>query len=90
VNTRVLARLVGLLFLALPLTLFGQAGIEYALKTGSSVAAPGGSAIAGCPVDSALLSCLGHAYPRAAIVGGIVVLSLILRWLAGSAAFRAR
>jgi hypothetical protein len=89
-----LARFTALPLFAFPLTLLGQAAIEYGLKTagalpgnGSSV---GGNAIAGCQMDSALLTCLSHSYPRAAILTGVVICLLILRWLAGATAYRAR
>lgn len=85
-----MVRLGAISFLALPLKLFGQAAIEYALKTGSSLPTVERSIIAGCPTDSTLLTCLGHAYPRAAILGGAVILFLLLLWVGGSGVFRTR
>lgn len=76
-------RFVVVPLLVLPVVLRGQAAVEYALKSaGSAAAAGGGSAIAGCQVNSTLLSCLGHSYPRTAILIGVVIGLLILRWLA--------
>jgi hypothetical protein len=75
--------------LAVPGVLRAQAAVEYALKSaGSAVAASGGSAIAGCKVDSTLLSCISHSYPRTTIVAVVVATLLFLRWLAGGARFR--
>jgi hypothetical protein len=85
-----MVRLGVLSFFAFPLTLFGQAAIEYAMKTGTSLPTGERTAIAGCQVDSALLTCLGHAHPRGAILGGAVLLFLLVRWLGGSGAFRTR
>jgi lambda repressor-like predicted transcriptional regulator len=78
-----LLRFVVAPLLAIPVVLRGQAAVEYALKSAGSAMAPsGGSAIAGCKVDSTLLSCLGHSYPRTTILIGVVIGLLILRWLA--------
>jgi hypothetical protein len=90
-----LVRFVALPLFASPLTLLGQAGIEYALKSAGSLLANGGSvngssAIAGCQVGPALLTCLSDSYPRAAILTGAVICLLFVRWLAGSIAYRAR
>jgi hypothetical protein len=84
-----LLRFVVLPLLAVPGVLRAQAAVEYALKSaGSAVAASGGSAIAGCKVDSTLPSCLSHAYPRTTMVVVVVAALLFLRWLAGGARFR--
>jgi hypothetical protein len=89
-----LVRFVALTLFASPLTLLGQAAFEYALKSGAlspnGGSVNGSSAIAGCQVDSALLTCLSHSYPRAAILTGAVICLLFVRWLAGSIAYRAR
>jgi hypothetical protein len=80
----------------LPGVLRAQAMVEYGLKAaGSVMGASGGSggsavAVAGCKVDSALLSCIGHAYPRTAVVAAVVICLLIVRWLALNAGYRAR
>ena len=67
---------------AFPTVLRGQAAVEYALKSaGSAIEAGGASAIAGCAVNSALLSCLSHAYPRTAILVAVAGCLLIGRWL---------
>jgi hypothetical protein len=78
-----LFRCMALLLCAIPVTLFAQAAVEYALKSGGSVLpASAGSAIAGCNVDSAVLTCLSHSYPRASILTAVVIGLLIVRWLA--------
>jgi hypothetical protein len=77
--------------LASPLTLPGQAAVEYALRSANSVSLDSSATIAGCPVDSALLTCLNHAYPRATLlVAGAAIFFIIVRWLTGSASYRAR
>jgi hypothetical protein len=82
-------RFVALPFVAVPGILRAQAAVEYALKSaGSAVAASGGSAVAGCKVDSALLSCLSHSYPRTTIPVAVVICLLIVRWLAVHAEYR--
>jgi hypothetical protein len=59
-----------------------QAAAEYALKSaGSAVAGNGGSAIAGCRVDSTLLPCLSRSYPRATTMTAVVISVLFWRWL---------
>jgi hypothetical protein len=93
-QTNVLFRLpwfVALPLLTSPLNVMGQAGLEYALKGGAALPGVGemGSAIAGCHVDSALLTCLTDSYPRAAIVVGIVVGLLAMRALFGNMVFKA-
>jgi hypothetical protein len=86
-----LVRFVALPLFASPLTLLGQAGIEYALKSAGAVSISVGSAvIAGCQVDSALLTCLNHYYPRTVIVSAAVIFVLVVRWLTGMIEHRAR
>jgi hypothetical protein len=76
--------------LALPIVLRAQAAVEYALKSGgSAVAGSGVSAIAGCRVDPALLSCLSHSYPRTMTVIAVVICLLIVRWSASRSRYRA-
>ena len=57
----------------------GQAAVEYALKSsGSAVSASGADATIGvCRVDSTLLTCLSHSYPKTTIIV-IVLLALML------------
>ena len=75
----------------LPIGLFAQAIVEYALKSASSTLSQAtGYGIAGCYVDSALFTCLGRQYPRTAILVVGVLGLLILSWLAGLARNRAR
>jgi hypothetical protein len=85
------SRFVPLPIFALPITLFGQAAVEYALKSAqSAVNAGGNSVIAGCRVDSTLLTCLRHSYPRTTLLTVIVICLLILRWLASYTGYRTR
>jgi glucose uptake protein GlcU len=59
---------------------YGQAAVEYALKSsGSAVSASGAPAtIGGCLVDAKLLTCLNHSYPKTTvIVIGLVALMVI-------------
>jgi hypothetical protein len=85
-----LLRFVVLPLLAVPGVLRAQAAVEYALKSaGSAGAASGASAIAGCKVDSALLSCLSHSYPRTTTVVAVLICLMIVRWLAIHARYRA-
>ncbi len=85
-----LLRFVLLPLLAVPVVLRAQAAVEYAVKSaGGAVAASGGSGIAGCKVDSALLSCLSHFYPRTMMLAAVVICLLIVRWLAGHTGYRA-
>src|SRR3954452_16118380 len=85
------ARQAASLLIALPLTLPGQAGLEYALKSGGAISpAPGGhSVIAGCQVGSALLPCLSHSYPGATIRTGAILAVIAVYWVAGSSGYRA-
>ena len=80
-----------MVMVALPIGLFPQALVEYALKSGSSVLSHvAGSGIAGCKVDSALLACLGRTYPWVAILVVGVICLLIARWLSGITRHNAR
>ena len=87
-----LLQFVALPFFTLPVNLLAQAALEYGLTSaGSAVAAGGGSAmIAGCRVDSALLTCLNHFYPGTTILIMVAVCLIIIRWLAGRARYRTR
>ena len=86
-----LLRFLAVYLLAIPITLAAQAAVEYALKSGGSVAAAsvGSATVAGCRLDSALPACLSRAYPQATIVVVVVVCLLIMRWLAGFTGKRA-
>lgn len=85
-----LLRFVVLPLFGLPIVIRAQAAVEYALKSGgSAVAGSGGSSLAGCEVDAALLSCLGHSHPRAMIIVAVVIFLLIVRWLASRSGYRA-
>jgi hypothetical protein len=71
-----LLRFAALYLFALPIALLAQAAVEYALKSAGSVSASGGNAtVAGCRMDSALLTCISHAYPQTTIL--IVVVCLL-------------
>ena len=75
---------------ALPITLLAQGAVEYALKSAGSTAAVSNNAtVAGCRMDSAVLTCLSHVYPQTTILIVVVVCLLIVRWLAGHARYRA-
>ena len=85
-----LVRFAALYLFALPMTLLAQAAVEYALKSAESATGVSGNAtLAGCRMDSALLTCLRHAYPQTTILIVVVVCLLIVRWLAGHARYRA-
>jgi hypothetical protein len=74
-----------------PINLAAQAAAEYGLKsTGSVISSSTAPAIAGCRVDSNLISCLSNSYPRTSIVLAIAVGILILRWLLVQAGYRTR
>ena len=62
---------------------YGQAAVEYALKSsGSAVPASGaGAIIGGCRVDSTLLTCLSHAYPKTTIIVVVLLAVMFLRQL---------
>ena len=72
-----------------PLTLLGQAAVEYALRSGQSIPVDSAT-IAGCRVDSALFTCLGHAYPRTALLVAAAIFLVFVRWLTGVTGYRAR
>jgi hypothetical protein len=62
---------------------YGQAAVEYALKSGGSAvsASRADAGIGGCKVDSTVMTCLGRSYPKTTIaVIGLLTL-MILRWL---------
>jgi hypothetical protein len=85
-----LFRFVPLTLMALPDDLLAQAAVEYALKSGGSAVSPGSaSEIAGCKVNSDLLICLSHSYPRMSILSAVVIFLLIIRWLNRHAGYRA-
>jgi hypothetical protein len=83
-----LFQFVALPLFALPLTLLAQAAVEYGLRSaGSAVSATGGVAmIAGCRVDSALLTCLNHSYPATMLLIAGVICLIMARWLFGRVA----
>ena len=84
-----LLRFAALCLLAIPTTLLAQAVVEYALKSaGSATAVSGNATLAGCRMDSALPTCLSHAYPQTTILIVVVVCLWIVRWLAGQAGHR--
>ena len=86
-----LVRFGTLAVFALPVNLFAQAIVEYALKTaGSAVSGNSGPAIAGCAMNSSLLTCLRDTYPRAMTVCAVVIGLFILRWLAGCIGYGTR
>lgn len=76
---------------AVPVFLRAQAAVEYAVKSAGSAAfangGSSGSSIAGCYVDSNLLSCLSHSYPRTTIVAAVLICLFVIRWLAGHAGY---
>jgi hypothetical protein len=68
---------------AVPAIIRAQAAVEYAARAGSgSIASSVNATIAGCPVDSALASCLGHSYPRTLLAIAAFVTLLLVRSLA--------
>ena len=74
----------GLCWLGLSGGLFAQAIVEYAAKSASSAAAgqDRGSLLGGCPLDSALISCINQHYPvafKVAVVGLCVVGLMMFR-----------
>ncbi len=60
---------------------YGQAAVEYALKSGgSAVSASGEPATVGsCRVDSSLLTCLSESYPKTMIVL-LALLTILILW----------
>jgi hypothetical protein len=84
-----LVRFAALYIFALPIALLAQAAVEYALKSAGSAAAVSSNAtVAGCRMDSAVLTCLSHVYPQTTILIVVVVCLLIVRWLAGHIGYR--
>jgi hypothetical protein len=73
-----------------PLILRGQAAAEYALKSAQSLSVDGSATIAGCPVNTTLLTCLHHSYPRTTLLAVAVLCLVIVRWLTGFVTYRAR
>jgi hypothetical protein len=70
--------------LTVPAVGWGQAALEYAARSAgaSAVLASDGGAIAGCPVDSALASCLGRSYPRTSLAVAAFIALVLIRMLA--------
>jgi hypothetical protein len=62
---------------------YGQAAVEYALKSsGSAVSASGADAAIGvCRVDSTLLTCLSHSYPKTTIIVIVLLALMVMRYL---------
>lgn len=62
---------------------YGQAAVEYALKSsGGAVGAAGANAAIGsCRVDSTLLTCLSHTYRKTTIIVIGLLVIMILRKL---------
>jgi hypothetical protein len=69
---------------------YGQAAVEYALKSsGSAVSGSGAPAtMGGCRVDSTLLTCLSRSYPTTTIIVAGLLAVMILWWLARAFASR--
>ena len=85
-----LFRFVALPLIALPVDLLAQAAVEYVLKSGGSAVSTGGSpTIAGCKMDSGLLTCLRDSYPRMTILSAVVIFVLIARLLVRHTGHRA-
>jgi len=63
---------------------YAQAAAEYALQSSRSAASASGAGatIGGCRVDSTLLTCLSHSYPKTTIIVIALLALMILRWLA--------
>jgi hypothetical protein len=82
---------VALLLFALPVTLLAQALVEYGMLSGGSAASTGGvsARIAGCKLDSALVTCLNRSYPGTTIFVAVVISLITLRWLLGRRRYRA-
>ena len=80
-----------LTLIAFPIGLFAQAALEYGLRSGTSLfTQPKTYAVAGCNVDSTVLGCLSHYYPRTALVVAGAICLLIVRWLAGITSHKTR
>ncbi len=65
--------------LAWQVALKSQSVFEYAQK-GSPSTDSGPNAIAGCPVDSSMLTCLSRLYPTATIITAVVIALLLLNF----------
>ena len=91
-STALLSRLTLIVIAALSCVTvgYGQAAVEYALKSsGSAVSASGEDAtIGGCRVDSTVMTCLSRSYPKATILVIGLITVMILRWL--TRAYRVR
>jgi len=75
-----LFQFVALPLFAIPAVLLAQAAAEYALKAAQSpVSASRRVSVAGCQVDSDLLTCLSHSYPRTTVIVLVVVFLLVVR-----------
>jgi hypothetical protein len=86
-----LVALVAFIFAALPMGLLAQAAVEYALQSGSSALTHlASSGIAGCNVDSGMLVCLSHTYPRTSILVVGVLCLFAVRWVARVTSYGAR
>jgi hypothetical protein len=83
--------LVALVLVALPIGLLAQAAVEYALQSGSSALTHfASSGIAGCNVDSGLMVCLSHSYPRtSSLILGVLCIFAV-RWVARVTSYGAR
>jgi hypothetical protein len=83
--------LVAFILFTPPVGLFAQAAVEYALQSGSrALTHIASSGIAGCDVDSRLLVCLSHSYPRTAILIVGVLCLFAVRWVARVTSYGAR
>jgi hypothetical protein len=69
---------------------YGQAAAEYALKSSAGALSANGTAagIGGCKVDTTVLTCLSHSYPKSTIVVIALVVLLIMRRLSRAHAAR--
>jgi hypothetical protein len=86
-----LVALVAFVLAALPIGLLAQAAAEYALQSGSrALTNIASSGIAGCDVDSRLLVCLSHSYPRTAILVVGVLCLFAVRWVVRVTSYGAR
>ena len=87
-----LFQFVALSLFALPVTLLAQAAIEYALRSGDGALSANGrlATIAGCQVDTSLLTCLSHFYPGTMLLIAMALCLIMLGWLSGRGRHRAR
>jgi hypothetical protein len=74
------------------ITLLAQAAVEYGLLSGGRApsASGGFAAIAGCRVDSSLLTCLNHSYPETTILVAAVICLILVTRLSRRSRHRAR